>query len=187
MKEYELALVVSGNLNEAAAKECFQKAEKQIAEAEGKILKSDDWGRRKLAYKIKGADFGYYLFSRISLEPSKSAKLVESLRLNPDILRAMLINAKDIPEKPAAPKALESAKETPASAKAKAGSEVSEITKVSKPKEGKVKRKAEKKVTQAKNPAASEARVNKPRTYLKRLKKKSRLLKKIKKKNAWKN
>lgn len=60
-------------------------------EAEAKQIESDNWGRRGLAYKIKGHDEGNFVVSYYEMDPSKLREVDEALRILPGILRHLVI------------------------------------------------------------------------------------------------
>jgi small subunit ribosomal protein S6 len=53
----------------------------------GKVEKEDVWGKRHLAYKIKGHEEGYYIVYDIILDEVKLSSAQEELKLINDLLR----------------------------------------------------------------------------------------------------
>jgi ribosomal protein S6 len=84
MSDYELTLI----LTEAAAKD--EKAAKALVE--GKIKDTKVWGGKDLAYPIKGAKRGYYVWFSVELEPDQVAHQDKVLRQNENVLRHLLIS-----------------------------------------------------------------------------------------------
>lgn len=62
-----------------------------IGEHSGEIVDEDDWGRRKLAYKIgKNSEAKYYL-AHLNMEGDGTAELENGLKLTDDVIRHLLI------------------------------------------------------------------------------------------------
>ena len=61
----------------------------------GKVKTTKEWGTRDLAYPIKKALRGGYFHFVVELEPSEVTSLDKSLRQNDQVLRYLLIRAKE--------------------------------------------------------------------------------------------
>ncbi|MCY3804823.1 MAG: 30S ribosomal protein S6 [Candidatus Saccharibacteria bacterium] len=85
---YELAVLYFSNL-ESNLDEVTQKVKKLITGADGKILKEDHWGKRDLAYKIKGETQALYVFYDLELPPQAIDKLKPKFNIMDEILRYM--------------------------------------------------------------------------------------------------
>lgn len=72
------------------------KTDKQIVDLveqnKGKVEKKDIWGKKYLAYKIKGHNEGYYIVYKIKLEAKKVAEVTKQLNLYPDIMRFLIMS-----------------------------------------------------------------------------------------------
>lgn len=58
--------------------------------AGGKILKEDVWGKRHLAYKIKGHEEGYYILLNLELPSENIEDVNKELKMINDLLRYMI-------------------------------------------------------------------------------------------------
>ena len=61
-KRYETAILFDPELPEDARKEFLGKLSGIVAAYEGEVLKTDDWGNRKLAYPIRKKSNAFYTF-----------------------------------------------------------------------------------------------------------------------------
>ena len=61
-KRYETAILFDPELPEDQRKEFLGKLSGVIASFQGEVLKTDDWGNRKLAYQIKKRSNAFYTF-----------------------------------------------------------------------------------------------------------------------------
>ena len=90
MSDYELALILKPSLSDSEIKKTITGMEKKIEGDKGKILDRDDWGRRKMSYKINKEDTGYYFFLKFSLESEDISKIGKSLPLEAGVMRYLL-------------------------------------------------------------------------------------------------
>ena len=110
---YETLFVVSGALAEDEAKAAAEKFTTLIAE-NGKIIKIDEWGKRRLAYPINKVNEGYYVLVTFTGAPEFPEELERLFGINDAILRSMTTVA--VAKKAAA--AVEPKTEAPADAAA---------------------------------------------------------------------
>lgn len=73
---------------------------KILEENDGKVAKSEYWGLKNLAYKIKKNRKGHYVLMNIDAEPAAVAEMERQLRLNEDIMRFMTIRVEEHEEGP---------------------------------------------------------------------------------------
>ena len=72
----------------------MEKAEarvKKIFEDNGaKITKTDNWGKRKLAYQIKKQDFAVYVFYSVEIPAENVAKVEQTLNITDEVIRFLI-------------------------------------------------------------------------------------------------
>jgi len=90
MHQYELICIIHPDLDEASFNESVEKINGWITELNGKIEKTDIWGRRRLAYEIKKQREGQYVLFTISMPPTSVAGLEQNLRFLEPLMRYML-------------------------------------------------------------------------------------------------
>lgn len=83
MNRYELLLALKEGLPKEGVEEL-------VKAGGGELLRVDDWGQRRLAYKIGNAAEGQFHLLELKLPPEKVAGFKESLRLNDKVLRFLL-------------------------------------------------------------------------------------------------
>lgn len=66
----------------------------------GKITKTESWGLRTLAYKIKKNRKGHYVLLNIDAEPAAVAELERIMGLSEDVLRFLTIRVDELEEGP---------------------------------------------------------------------------------------
>jgi small subunit ribosomal protein S6 len=88
---YELLYIVPNKFTEDEAKAIDEKIKKQISAAEGEIVYSEDWGKKKLAYPIGNFSYGYYKLAEFDLAGAKLQEIDTFLRLSNDVLRHQIV------------------------------------------------------------------------------------------------
>ena len=91
MRNYEGAFIFRPSLDDAGLEEEMGSVEELIKADGGEIKEWDKWGKRRLAYEIRGEHDGYYAFLTFEVDPAAIARLVDAYRLRENILRNMNI------------------------------------------------------------------------------------------------
>lgn len=89
MKEYELVVLYHPDL-EVDISKATDKVVKLITDAKGKIVKQDNWGRKKLAYQIKSEKFAIYSVYSLELPAPAVKKINDTLNITNEVLRFLL-------------------------------------------------------------------------------------------------
>ena len=90
MESYEITLLLHPDL-EIDLEAPLKKIEKIIKDNGGKIEASDNWGKRKLAYPIKGQEFAVYQFYVADLPPTSIEKLDKAFVLSDEVIRHLIV------------------------------------------------------------------------------------------------
>ena len=96
---YEGMYIFNTGLTDDARQKLLDKVEANIVEKGGKVVKTFDQGRKKLAYPIKKKREGHYYILYFNLPSDTMDKLWREYRLNEDILRFMTLQVPSVPEK----------------------------------------------------------------------------------------
>ena len=83
---YELAVLYKAAL-EDNIDQVSDKFKKLIKDADGRIIKEDNWGLRELAYKIAKETQALYIFYDLELPPEAIGQLEASFNIADEILR----------------------------------------------------------------------------------------------------
>lgn len=94
-KKYEIALILKPDFLESALNKKLKTFEGLLENNGGKIILKDEWGKRDLAYKIKQYDQGMYVLYNVSLPTTFLKELDETLRIDTEILRYLMISIDD--------------------------------------------------------------------------------------------
>lgn len=89
MNQYEVAVLYDPDL-EIDLEKAEAKVTKIFTSNGGKVVETDNWGKRKLAYQIKKNDHAVYVFYTVEL-PAESVKKVESvLNITDEVIRFLI-------------------------------------------------------------------------------------------------
>ena len=89
MNQYEIAVLYHPDL-EIDLEKASSKIEKIITDNGGKIAKTDNWGRRKLAYPIKKQEFAVYVFYTIEMPAENLQKVEQTFNITDEIIRFLI-------------------------------------------------------------------------------------------------
>ncbi len=71
---------------------------KEISDKGGKILKVDDWGKRKLAYLINKQRYGSYILMYFEVDPEIIQEIYAWMEIQSQVLHQMIIRLEEKPE-----------------------------------------------------------------------------------------
>lgn len=91
MRNYELMVVIDSSPDGEKIDRTVSKIQEIITAKGGKIVSVDNWGRRRLAYEIQRRQYGFYALFVFELEPKEVNDLNRLLRLNPMVLRHLVV------------------------------------------------------------------------------------------------
>ncbi len=96
MNEYEFVALYHPDL-EIDLEKPMQKVEKILSANGGKINKTDNWGKRKLAYPIKKQDNAVYVYYEVELPAESIAKIESTLNITDEVLRYLIAKPGPVP------------------------------------------------------------------------------------------
>lgn len=91
MADYEGIFVVDAKLGEGETEKALVGVEEVIGKNGGKVAKRESWGKKNLAYEVKGVKEGVYFLVNFRAEPGIIQELEKSYRLNEAILRYLIL------------------------------------------------------------------------------------------------
>ena len=100
MRRYETIFIASPTLTDEQADELVKQYEGVIAEQGGELLKTDKWGRKKLAYEVQKFSEGYFTLFELNAGPTLIAELERRFRNNAAVIKYMSVRM-DVAEKAA--------------------------------------------------------------------------------------
>lgn len=91
MREYEIVYVIKPDLSDDDRATKVDRIHSLITENGGEIGKTDDWGKRVLAYEIRHNTAGYYGLVEFRLAPSAVKTVEDRLNIDEEILRHQIV------------------------------------------------------------------------------------------------
>ena len=100
MPYYESVFIARQDISSLQVEEIMEKMSSIITESGGTVAKSEYWGLKTLAYRIKKNRKGHYMMLNIDASASAVKELERNMSINDDILRLMTIKLSEINETP---------------------------------------------------------------------------------------
>ena len=91
MKEYELTVLIDPDL-EVDLDTPLEKIKGIVTNAGGEIVNQDNWGKKKLNYKIQKEDFAVYVYFDVKLPAEAPLKISNTLNITDEVLRYLLVS-----------------------------------------------------------------------------------------------
>lgn len=96
---YELVVLLHPDL-EIDVETPIAKVEGLVQAAGGRITKKDNWGKKRLAYKIAKQDFAVYVYFEIAIDPTKVRDLENTILITEEVLRHILVTHEEVVARP---------------------------------------------------------------------------------------
>ncbi len=98
MALYEHVFIARQDISASQVESITADFSKIIEENEGKVAKSEYWGLKNLAYKIKKNRKGHYVLLNIDAPHAAMAEVERQARLHEDVMRFMTIRVDELEE-----------------------------------------------------------------------------------------
>ena len=95
LRSYQSVLILKPDIEDSRVDEALGKIGEFIKSNGGAILKTEKWGKKRLAYRIKKNRYGIYLNLYHTLEPSGAFDLEKKYKLFDLIIKFMVLNLED--------------------------------------------------------------------------------------------
>jgi small subunit ribosomal protein S6 len=89
LNQYEIAVLYHPDL-EVDLTKAEERVTKIVTDNGGKIVGTDNWGKRKLAYDIKGNEHAIYVFYTVELPGSNVQKVESTLNITDEVIRFLI-------------------------------------------------------------------------------------------------
>ena len=83
--------IVRPELDDEAVKTASDSVRDLIESQGGELVKSTNWGRRRLAYEVRHLRDGYYVLADIRMDGNKVGDLERALRIHDQVFRHLLV------------------------------------------------------------------------------------------------
>jgi small subunit ribosomal protein S6 len=89
MNQYEIAVLYHPDL-EIDLDKAANRVTKIFTDNGGKVVSEDNWGKRKLAYDIKGSEHAVYVFYTVELPAEGVRKVETTLNITDEVIRFLI-------------------------------------------------------------------------------------------------
>lgn len=90
VNKYESIFIINTEIGEDNIKALVEKF-KNFLETSAQLESIDEWGKRRLAYEIKGVNEGYYVLVNFSADSSFPSELERLYKITDSILKYLII------------------------------------------------------------------------------------------------
>lgn len=90
MKAYELTVLIHPDL-ESDLETPLGKVRDIVKNAGGTITTEDNWGKKRLQYRINREDFAVYVYMEVKLPADAPLKISNTLNITEEVLRYLLV------------------------------------------------------------------------------------------------
>ena len=91
MRDYELVMILSPEVDEEGATGVVQRVNQFITERGGSFTNQEHWGIRRLAYPVQRFREGNYVLTQFTFEPSATGELEANLKASGEVIRYLLV------------------------------------------------------------------------------------------------
>lgn len=90
MQQYEVTVLFHPDL-EIDLEKPMKKFEDIITSNGGKIVSADNWGKRKLAYRIDKNDYAVYIIYAVEIPGESVSKINNTLNITDEVIRFLIV------------------------------------------------------------------------------------------------
>ena len=90
MRKYEVIFIAQPDLDEENLNSVIEKIKGWITDAKGEVVSVDNWGKKRMAYRIRKQRDGQYVLITANMEPAAVKNLSQNMRFVESIMRSMI-------------------------------------------------------------------------------------------------
>ena len=91
MRIYEATYILDPDMEDEELTQIQEKFSNMITKSGGEIVNVDNWGKRKLAYEVKGKTEGVYIVMRINVDETTQNTLKRNFNISDKVLKSLII------------------------------------------------------------------------------------------------
>ncbi|MET0183209.1 MAG: 30S ribosomal protein S6 [Caulobacterales bacterium] len=100
MAFYEHVLIARQDISQQQVDALLEELTKTVTELGGEVKKTEYWGLRNLAYRIRKNRKGHYCLLNLDAPKTAVAEIERRLKINEDVLRYMTVSVDALDEEP---------------------------------------------------------------------------------------
>jgi small subunit ribosomal protein S6 len=98
LNQYETILIIDPNVESEDIERIMEDVQNLISGSGGQVIKVDKWGKKKLAYEVKGNRDGYYGLINFEAEPQFIQRLGRYYGLTEQVIKYMTVRPEESSE-----------------------------------------------------------------------------------------
>lgn len=91
MSKYELAVVVSANVEEEVKNQTIEQVKELVTRFGGNVTEVEDCGKKRLAYDIQKMKDAFYYFVKFEAEAACPAEVESRIRIMENVIRFLIV------------------------------------------------------------------------------------------------
>lgn len=95
MRHYETIYIIAPNITDETYQEVLQKFRNQVEKQKGIMIKTQEWGKSRLAYNIKKFETGSYVLMDYCADPGMTADIEREFKHDDRILKYQTVKLED--------------------------------------------------------------------------------------------
>lgn len=92
MRQYEMMYIIQAHLDEEQTKDVITRIANIVESQGGQIDKTNEMGKRRLAYEINDVHEGYYVVLTFKSEPEALAEMERQISLTNQLIRHLIVS-----------------------------------------------------------------------------------------------
>lgn len=96
MNKYETVFIVNPSIESEDIEKVIEDTQNLISGSGGTVIRVDKWGKKRLAYEVKGNRDGYYVLVDFEAEPQFIQRLGRYYGLTEEIIKYMTLKAEEL-------------------------------------------------------------------------------------------
>ena len=90
MRKYEIIFIAQPDLDEENLNSVIEKIKGWITDDKGEVVSVDNWGKKRMAHRIRKQRDGQYILITANMEPASVKNLSQNMRFVESIMRSMI-------------------------------------------------------------------------------------------------
>jgi small subunit ribosomal protein S6 len=98
LNKYETVFIIDPSIESEDIEKVIEDTQNLISGSGGTVIRVDKWGKKRLAYEVKGNRDGYYVLVNFEAEPQFIQRLGRYYGLTEEIIKYMTLKAEELLE-----------------------------------------------------------------------------------------
>jgi small subunit ribosomal protein S6 len=88
---YEVTYIIDSGLSEEAIPKVVERYSEHVSKNGGQVVNIDNWGKRRLAFEVKGKFEGIYITMRFNCTIKVSQEMRRVMGIDEELVRSMIV------------------------------------------------------------------------------------------------